>query len=64
MDIGNIDLDALKNCLNKCLQFLKTESDDWPEINTYFETMKEDINDDKTIKISLEQHPLFKMVFT
>lgn len=64
MDIGNVDLDALKNFLDKCLLLLKTECDNWPKINTYFETMEEDVNDDKLIKISLEQHPLYGMVIT
>lgn len=31
-------------------------------MNDYLETLNEDINDDKTIKISLKQHTSFKSV--
>lgn len=33
-------------------------------MNDYLETPDEDINDEKTIKISLKQHPSFGLVIT
>jgi len=64
IDIGKIDLVALNNCLEKGLRLLKTECNGWPEINSYVEKIQKDINDDKTIKVSLRQHPSFGAVIT
>ncbi|CAH1732934.1 unnamed protein product [Aphis gossypii] len=59
IDIGKIDLVALNNCLEKGLRLLKTECNGWPEMHSYEEKIQKDINDDKTIKVSLRQHPSF-----
>jgi hypothetical protein len=48
--------------LEKGLRLLNTECDDWPKMNSYLETTQKEINDDKTIKVSLRQHPTFGMV--
>lgn len=64
IDIGNIDLVALNSCLEKGLRLLKTECNGWPEMNSYVEKTQKDINDDKTIKVLLRQHPSFGTVIT
>lgn len=56
------DVNALIRCLERGLNILQTECNDWPKMNDYFETADEDMKDDKTIKISLKQHPSFGMV--
>ncbi|XP_025200443.1 WD repeat-containing protein 34-like [Melanaphis sacchari] len=61
IDVGNIDLVALNSCLEKGLRLLKTQCNDWPKMNSYLETTQKDINDDKTIKVFLRQHPSFGM---
>lgn len=63
MDISNLDLISVKNCLEKGLKFLKTECiDNWPIITNYFETTDKDANYNEIIKVSLTQNPFFTMV--
>lgn len=52
----------LNDCLKRGLRILETECNGWPKMNDYLETLNEDINYDKTIKISLKQHTSFKSV--
>lgn len=65
IDIKTVDLVALNSCLERGLQFLKTEYNCWPKMIDYLETSPEhNINDDKTIKVSIRTHPSFGMVIT
>jgi len=50
--------------LEKGLRLLKTECNDWPKMTGYLETTQKDINDEKTIKVSIRQHPSFGKVIT
>ncbi|CAI6359488.1 unnamed protein product [Macrosiphum euphorbiae] len=61
IDIRNVDLVALNSCLEKGLRLLKTECNDWPKMPDYLETTQKDINDEKTMKVSIRQHPSFGM---
>lgn len=64
IDIRNVDLVALNRCLEKGLRLLKTECNGWPKMNGYLETTQKDLNDEKTIKVYIRQHPSFGMVIT
>lgn len=64
IDIRNVDLVALNSCLEKGLRILNTECNDWPKMVGYLKTTQKDINDEKTIKVSIRQHPSFGMVIT
>lgn len=46
------------------LRLLKTECYSWPKMIGCLETTQKNINDEKTIKVSIKQHPSFGMVIT